>query len=212
MFRKDISAHSIGFLIFTSSNVCPKRIIDLEIYLPESLWIEVKDHNQTYLICTTYRPPNSPVDYWERLNVCLEKAAEISNNIILTGDVNEDQLNNSNHKFRDLLSLNTMVNVITEPTRVTDLSQTLIDPIAISTGIKPLNSGVVNTDKLVSDHYGTYIYISIYIQPNTSYKRRVWNYKRADFCSLNNAIRATDWYFLNAGDIESATSSFITKF
>ncbi len=184
----------------------PKRILELENFLPESLWIEIKDHSQTYLICTTYRPPHTTVDYWDRVNICLEKSLEMSPNIILIGDINEDQINISNHKFRDILSLNNMTNLILEPTRVTDFSQTLIDPIAISSNITSVNSGIFKTDKLISDHYGTNVFIKVDLQSNAPFKRRVWNYKRANFNLLNDTIRSTDWSFLLTGNIDIATS------
>ncbi len=212
LFRKDLSAHSGGLAIYASSNFRPKRIDHLENILPESIWIEIKDHSKSYLICTTYRAPHTTVDYWDRLNVCLEQAAELCPNVILTGDINEDQLNLSNHKFRDILNLNNMSNLIEEPTRVTELSHTLLDPIAISSNVNSLNVGILKTDRTISDHYATTIFISIDIISNEPFKRRVWNYKRADFNRLNDIIRTTDWSFLQTGNIDSATSLFITKF
>ena len=128
-----------------------------------------------------YRPPHTPVELWERLNICIDKALELSSHIILIGDINEDQLNLNNHKFRDILMLNDMENVINVPTRVSPHSRTLLDPIALTKNIHNLHSGIYETDKNISDHYGTYTYIKNYIQTTTTFKRRVWNYKRADF-------------------------------
>ncbi len=48
------------------------------------------------------------VEFWDRLNISIEQASEITNNIVILGDINEDQLNLSNHKFRDILTRNSM--------------------------------------------------------------------------------------------------------
>jgi hypothetical protein len=65
------------------------------------------------------------------MNICLEKALEQCSRIILVGDVNEDQLNLNNHKFKDGLILNDINNIIRGPTRVNANSSKLIDPIVL---------------------------------------------------------------------------------
>ena len=212
MFRKDNTAHSGGFLSYVSLHLSPKRMLDLENYLPDSLWFQIKDHAQTFLICTIYRPPHYTVDFWEKVNICLEKAIDITNNIILVGDINEDQLNPINHKFRDILLINDMINKIDEPTRVTNHSRTLLDPIAITNGITVYDAGVFQTDNAISDHYGTYAHIQADFQSNNPFKRKVWNYKRADFSRLNTLIISTDWNFLHNDTVDVACESFVSTF
>ena len=41
-FRKDVSAHSSGLLIYVSEGLLAERLTDLETNLNESLWIEIK--------------------------------------------------------------------------------------------------------------------------------------------------------------------------
>ncbi len=212
LFRKDNSAHSGGFLIYVSSDLRPKRILELETFLPDSIWIEIKDHTQTFIIGTVYRPPHYPVAFWEQFNICLEKVTDACNNVILVGDINEDQLNLTTHKFRDILMLNNMINIINEPTRVTNSSSTLIDPIAVTSNILVYDSGLFLTDNAISDHFGTYTYIKVNFQPIMPFKRRVWNYRRGDFESLNNAILTTDWSFLHADTVDIAALSFTDTF
>ncbi len=55
-------------------------------------------------------------------------------------------------------------------------------------------------------------YIKFDFQANASFKRRMWNYKRANFNLLNNMIQSTDWTFLHNDSVESATDAFINKF
>ena len=147
IFRKDFSQYSSGFLVYTLSRFRPKRIMDLESFLPESLCIELNENNKQIALCTVYRPPIYRIEFWDRLNIFLEKVFESYHKVILVGDINEDQLNDQNSKFRDIIHLNNMTNLITEPTRVTDTTSTLLDPIAISNNLVPLNSGVQNPEK-----------------------------------------------------------------
>ena len=74
VFRKYINAYSGGFIVYTSSLLRPKRILELEHLLPESIWVKIKDHSQNFLICTLYRQPSSTMDFWYKLNICIEKA------------------------------------------------------------------------------------------------------------------------------------------
>ena len=79
---------------------------ELEIYLEASLWIEVKHKGESILLGTSYRKPNTPVSFWDRLNIAIEKASEISKNIIIVGELNEDLLDVRNHHLRDVLAIN----------------------------------------------------------------------------------------------------------
>ncbi len=180
--------------------------------LPESIWIELKNKSHLLLICNIYRPPHYTNEFWDRLNISLELASEKVNRIVLVGDINEDQLNPRMHKFRDILTLNNMINVINIPTRITDQSQTLIDPVCVSDNITVHDSGVLNTPPDISDHHGTFIHLNFDIQSPVIYKRKVWYYNRADFNRLNELILATDWSFIsNDSHIDIVCEQFHTK-
>ncbi len=159
IYRTDSTAHSGGLLVYISASLPSRRLTDLETILPESIWVEIKDKSNTYLICNVYRPPNYHLEFWHNLNVCLESASEIAKRIIIVGDINEDQLNPTTTKLRNILMVNNMKNIIREPTRVTIHTQTLIDPISVTEDISIYDSGIINTPSEISDHRGTYVYI-----------------------------------------------------
>lgn len=77
-------------------------------------------------------------------------------------------------------------NVIEEPTRVTENSSTLIDPVIVSESCNFLDSGTRDFDEYISDHKETYVSISINMNLSKSYYREVWNYRNADVESLND--------------------------
>ena len=158
IFRKDNTNHSGGLLTYVSSLFRPTRLLNLEITLPESIWIRIVDHSKCFLICNVYRSPNTAPECWNRFETCLDHAYDLCYNIIIVRDINENQLNPSNHKFKDILCLNNLSNVINEPTRVTDCSSTLIDPIAITNTLQHLHSGIFETVNFVH----TYILLLTY--------------------------------------------------
>ena len=49
-----------------------------------------------------YRPPKTPVAFWNNFNMSIEKALDISSYVIIVGDINEDQLNIHNNHLRDM--------------------------------------------------------------------------------------------------------------
>ena len=66
--------------------------------------------------------------------------------VILIGDINIDFMNLTNIQLRDCLSLFSLKNVITEPTRITVYSSTLNDSVIISDAFTVLDSGTMNAD------------------------------------------------------------------
>ena len=130
-YRKDVSPHSSGILVYVSQGLATIRKPELECHLEESLWIENFHRGESILLSTIYRPPNTPVSFWNRLNIVTEKSMEISSNLIIVGDLNEDQLNPRNHYLKDVMTLNNLLNVIVFPTRKTAQSETLLDQIVV---------------------------------------------------------------------------------
>ena len=69
-----------------------------------------------------------------RLETSLSKALSESQALILMGDFNIDLLVDNSHSrvWLDLLNLHGLTQIITEPTRVTTNSRTLIDHVIVS--------------------------------------------------------------------------------
>lgn len=177
IFRKDVSAHSSGLLIYVSDGLLVERKAELEANLDESLWIQIRHKGELLLLCNTYRPPNTPANFWNRLNVAIDRAFEISTNIVIVGDLNEDQLNIHYHNLKDIMLLNDLINVIEVPTRITNTSQTLLDPIVIQSTMRVLHCGVIDIPNEISDHFATYILLPFSYNHSTAFKRTVWLYK-----------------------------------
>nr|CAI5826168.1 unnamed protein product [Callosobruchus analis] len=72
------------------------------------------------------------------------------NDIVLTGDINIDFLK-TNNAVSQCFDAYGLTQVITDPTRVTETTATLIDPLYLKKPDTCLRSGVINAD-LFSDH------------------------------------------------------------
>ena len=112
------------------------------------------------------------------------------------------------------MSLNSVKNIITEPTRVTNSSSTLLDPIIISDQIVNLGSGIIPFESDISDHSITYLlHMRLGYINKSVFKRKILLYKHADFLQLNQMIDSVNWenFFFMSNDVNTAAISFIEK-
>ena len=152
-YRKDRTNHGGGVLAYLNSSLLHARRPDLEIFCDESLWVEVKVKTELFLIGLFYSPSTADAQFFNSFNLNIEKALEHSKNLIIVGDLNEDLLNPNFHNLKDVLLINSMTNVITEPTR----QQAILDPIIITEDLPFLDSGTLDVPDNISDHKATYI-------------------------------------------------------
>lgn len=104
------------------------------------------------LVCCIYRPPHSSSAFWQKLSWSFEKATDISNNIVILGDLNIDFLKvNNSHEIHTIMNNYRLTNIIHEPTRSTHNTNTLIDPIIISENICVHDSGTLSVCNVLSD-------------------------------------------------------------
>ena len=103
--------------------------------------------------------------------------------------------------------------MITEPTRITETTSTLLDPILVTDEIINLHSGVTSVDNFISDHSLTFLHCQHENTANTTYKRKIWLYKEADLQNLNEAINLFNWnyFFENYHDVDIAAKKFGDK-
>ena len=161
----------------------------------ETIWIEVNLKSKIFLICSFYRSEFSTTqtEFTKELQSSIERALDYTPNIVLTCDININFINLVNSEIRDCLNLFNLTNVINEPTRVVGNSATLIDPVLVSDARIVLESGTIQVDNSTSDHKGTNVSLKSSISLLKSYTREIWNYKNADFDTLNELVCQFDW-------------------
>lgn len=207
-YRKDRTNHGSGILIYVLNTLIHKRRTDLEIFWDECIWIEVQVNNERHLVGIFYSPKTSDRNFFNAFSLNLEAAFEISKNIVVAGDFNEDLLCSSYHNLRDIILANSLVNIICVPTR----ERALLDPIIVPEDLRVLDSGILETPREISDHEATYVILAHNYALSSSFKRTIWLYKHADFNKLRTKIISFDWKCLLDGTTNQACLIFKETF
>ena len=158
-FRRDRTENAGGgLLVYVKEGVCCNRRSDLEHQMLECIWVEIKPTNscRSYLVGHIYRPANSSVHWNEFFEECIEKVLQEEKEIYLLGDINRDLLNDQIHRaWNDYMEPFGLTQLVSEPTRVTSVSRTLIDHIYCNC---PENVKSVLVPKLgLSDHFPIFL-------------------------------------------------------
>ena len=154
LFRKDRNTLGGGLVLYIQEQLTCTRRFDLETDFVESIWLEIhQQHSKSILLCYAYRPPSSNADWLQYFSDSLEKAFLDQKECIIMGDFNFDLLkvDAKSKAWIDLLESIQFTQLVSQPTRVTCNSATLIDH-AFSN--KPLNIAKVFVPAYaISDHY-----------------------------------------------------------
>ena len=137
----------------------------------EGVWTNVKSQSQTWLFACVYRPPTN-LSFYDEFNVMLEKVWTTRKNVVIMGDLNSDLSLKScedaeSHLGRCLLRIFSsygMKCVIKEPSRISDVAQTLIDLIIVSHPEKIARAGVSHLG--ISDH--SFVYTNLRMRKKKS--------------------------------------------
>ncbi len=210
--RKDRTAFGGGLLIYISKCLSFKRRFDLESEFYETIWVQLYLPQKSLILCSAYRPETISREFWNYLDNSIENAFDLSSCVMIVGDLNTNLLNGNSNNLTDIMISKHLRNVITDPTRVTKTTRTLLDPMILSDDVASIHSGTVDFDNTISDHKGTYAYLDFQLSMNKSYKRVVWCYKHGDYAKLNKLINDTNWseMFEKCNDIDVAVDNFYT--
>ena len=156
-FRKDnVSNGGGGILVYVRDYINAERREDLETNDISCLWLEISpDKGKSFLVGNMYRPPDSKIEYNDRFEDFIDTVLNEGKEFILLGDINKNLLNNDiKREWGNFIASLGLTQLVSEPTRVTNDSSTLIDHIYTNNEENIRN---VNVEKLsISDHYGIF--------------------------------------------------------
>ena len=120
--------------------------------------------------------------------------------IIITGDFNDrcstwdsDHADSElGYKACNLIARNNLFQIINEPTRSTEFSNSLLDLLITDSPGYILDSGVL-PPVANSDHSVIFCTISITFPNDKAFRRTVWDYKRGNFDVLNETLSHAPW-------------------
>ena len=145
-----------GVAFYINEHINFKRRENLETPHIESLWIEILIKNsKSILVGCFYRPPESskylPNDYNEKFYDQLSKAISENKETILLGDFNINyRERNNNNDFKTSMKLFGFKQIVTQATRITKDTSTIIDLIFTNKEYNISDCNVVSTS--TSDH------------------------------------------------------------
>ena len=154
-YRRDRgSGRGGGLLVYVSECVTSIRRSDLEDTDLEILWIEVKLRKTKLLICNVYRPPDAKASWMDSMAVMVEKAVAEKAPVVIMGDFNCDMLLHDSKcvKLEDMMSDYGLLQMVREPTRVTQTSRTQIDLMFTTDDIGAVLGRVGCLELGLSDH------------------------------------------------------------
>ena len=141
--RRDRKAGGGGLMVFVRSDICFIRVKELKglssdtwsTFKTESIVLKVKLPRTWITVVGIYRPPSIVRSQWTReLSVLFEAVSSLTNTVFLAGDLNADLLapdkqHRDGRALLDLLDIFNLDCLITEPTRTTKTTETLLDLI-----------------------------------------------------------------------------------
>jgi hypothetical protein len=147
LYRKDRThGRGGGILVHVPDSIRSHRRIDLERDHIEAIWLELQVEKSTILLCQIYRPPNSAKCILEDLSDVIEQASNERKELMIMGDFNCNILapNTTTNFLTSIMEEHQLCQLISQPTRVTSQSRTLIDlcfvstPTCFTSGVIPL--------------------------------------------------------------------------
>jgi hypothetical protein len=185
----------------------------------ESVFIQIcgKKTGAKTSIGAIYRPPDTDLALFNtEFDQLVKDLTKSHQTCILAGDFNVNLLNCSAHQdtsnFLNDLFTNSMIPMITRPTRYGDHSATLIDNILTNNVTGTQFSGIILDD--LSDHLPFFFVTGdISASNRISYvvkKRREFN--DANLLEFNDTVNNASWNLSGETDVNKAYDVFYTKF
>lgn len=190
----------------------PVRVrYDIDVGQSECLWIEIaRAKCKPVIICCAYRAPDKNVDdFISRLYSCMPALNLEKLDLVFLGDLNVnmslDSKTCSSERKKLLNFMHTMdlVQLIKEPTRVTNTARSLIDVILVNNEHRIIDSGVVPMS--LSDHSLVFCVLKVGVPKAKPRTMEYRSYKHFDVNSFNKDLNNVPWNIVdNEENIDDA--------
>ena len=212
VLRRDRNRHGGGVLVYVKDGLAFNRRPDLEVEGCETLWVELfLPKTKGILVNCCYRPPDDQM-FLTKFEATLKLVEPLGNECYILGDLNinvKDERSKFCKDYTNLLNLFNFKQMITEATRVTANTGTILDHIVSNSKDKIVDSGVL--DSSFSDHLPVYCTRKIGKHETFSsvikHVRCFKNYSKEVYL---RELRITDWRDVYlAINVDVALDSFI---
>ena len=143
VFRADRNRAGGRVALYVKTAINAKLRQDLEIICLE---IE-RRKSRPFFVISWYRPPNSPTEIFEKFETMLRKLEAEGKEYHIVGDLNcnllDTEKNIHSRQLTDIMDIYQLEQIITEPTRITTDTASLIDIFITNSAQKVKSSGVI---------------------------------------------------------------------
>jgi len=165
----------------------------------EHIWIRVVSQDKSLIIGVIYRNQKSNFNiFLDNFEQILSNFVPVGDEIVCLGDFNNDlcnPVNNNNEKFYNLLNIYNLRQLISEPTRVSHASSTLIDYVITFEDAPLAGAGAVPVHD-IADHHLVFCDINTgptIFRPVTKTYR---NFRYFDLDLFSEHLRNIPWYII----------------
>ena len=223
ILRLDRNRNGGGVLMFIhTSLICKHLSINSDGLELLSISVSSNHSSGKHCISVLYRPPSSPVSFFDHLHSALQELSPHSySSFVLIGDFNINFCNRVHPyfcKLNEILQYFSLTQVVRTPTHFNFDSNSMIDLALVSSPDHVLQC--TTTPQLADqDKCSYHLGISLVLKWKVAFHqaiqppRKIWRYDSADFNRANQLINQTDWdSILDKGDIDLATQNWTNKF
>ena len=197
--RKDRSRRGGGVCIYLRTSINYKIRNDLVPEGIEAVCLEIcKPNSKSFIVASVYRPPDSTSEFFVDFEKMIKSIDDENRELHILGDLNCNLLNTVSDQptktLKAILETYQLSQLITEATRITKISCTLIDHYITSMPEKINSTGVIHTG--ISDHsliYGIRKINPIVSTRNMTRNVEVRNMKRFNHNSFREDLLAQPW-------------------
>ena len=181
-----------GVAIYVSTDLVSEHITPaIQPLHFEGVFVKLYFNENKYLtIGSIYRPPSAPAESFSCI-ISTINSIPFRNEILLLGDYNKDwaakACSNVKHMFNNI----NLTQLITEPTRITQTTQTLLDWILVSHPNRILKSGVLSD--CFSDHCMIYCIWKITLPKSPVRLIKIRQHKKLNPTLFINDILGINW-------------------
>ena len=152
-----------GVGVYVSKKLNVQIIDDIDITPSvhlEHIWLKVKLKGKALVFGNIYRPPSGNLNFFiNQLDDILSQIVHIVDDIVCVGDMNVN-LMKLNNPLTHMFEAYNFLQLIDEPTRITNNSVSLLDPIFVASVCDVVKSSVLDMDN-ISDHKLVYCELAL---------------------------------------------------
>lgn len=215
LFRNDRNGRGGGVALYYDSRLDLKIFSCVNTPELEQIWVTIKIKQITYGIGIVYRPPSQNLN--ESLKNFENSIADILpvvDNLIIMGDLNINMFNlnsNATVQFLELIGTYNLSQLVNEPTRINNISTTLIDLIITNNNNLISDIGCTDLHDL-TDHRLVFCNLKVKIDHRSTKLLTYRDFKNFNYDAFSNDLQLVNWdHIYNLSDINDKLSFLTTN-